>query len=82
MSKSTCATCLHLQAIQTGREFDMIVDTEYTTFHCEIFGWTVKEYYLMSPVSKDISTWKTEKICEFWEEWKAAPEKSIRRHII
>lgn len=81
LSKAACATCRHLKALQTGREFDLIVDTEYTTFHCDMFGWTVKEYYLMSPVSTDVSTWSTEKICEFWAEWTPVEEGTPRYQI-
>jgi len=57
-----------LKIKETGREFERIIDTEYTKFYCELLGWEVREFYLMAPVDKDLTGIKPQ-ICEFWEEW-------------
>jgi hypothetical protein len=72
--RNICATCRHLAALETGREFEKIIDTEFTTFKCDVLGWKTREFYLMAPVEKDLSNTKTQ-ICEFWEEWNI-PENS------
>ncbi len=66
--KYICATCRHLSAVETGREFEKIMDTEYTLFTCKIRGWKKKEYYLMAPVNESINDTRVH-ICEFWEQW-------------
>jgi hypothetical protein len=67
--RNICATCRHLVVIETGREFEKIIDTEYTTFSCDIFGWKTREFYLMAPIEKEIKDVQPH-ICEFWEQWK------------
>lgn len=63
-----CATCRYLKAIETGREFERIIDTEYTRFTCKILGWEKKEFYLMAPIQKNLDELDFTP-CEFWEEW-------------
>jgi hypothetical protein len=68
--KNICATCRHLVVVETGREFEKIIDTDYTTFSCNILGWKKREFYLMAPVPDEI---KEEKFfCELWEDWTSA----------
>jgi hypothetical protein len=69
--RNICATCRHLNVEETGREFDKIIDTEYTKFSCRVLGWKTREFYLMAPADKDISSMKPQ-ICEFWEPWPGA----------
>lgn len=71
--RNICATCRHLIVIETGREFEKIIDTEYTKFSCEVLGWKTREFYLMAPIEKEIKETKPQ-ICEFWEEWKRDDE--------
>lgn len=66
--ENICATCRFLSAVETGREFDKIVDTEYTSFACQRLGWKTREFYLMAPIDQDPSTKQPHK-CEFWEPW-------------
>ena len=73
--KNLCATFKHLDVLETGREFDRIVDTEFTHFNCKMLGWKKKEFYLMAPVEKELKT--DVRICEFWEEWN--PEESVSK---
>ena len=68
-NKGVCITCRHLIVDESGREFEKIIDTEYLKFRCEVFGQTRKEYYLMAPVSEDISV-PEPNLCEFWEFWQ------------
>lgn len=70
-----CATCKHLMALETGREFEKIIDTEYTLFSCKILGWKKKEFYLMAPVDRNLDDQKVQ-ICEFWEDWRENQEIS------
>lgn len=69
MSITICATCRNLEVEEVGREFEGIVDTEFTVFTCRIFGWKTKEFYLMAPVKNPLEE-KNDFLCEFWEEWK------------
>lgn len=71
--KYICATCRHLSAVETGREFDKILDTEYTLFTCKIRGWKKKEFYLMAPINESINDTRIH-ICEFWEQWTPETE--------
>ena len=73
--KYICATCRHLSAVETGREFDKIMDTEYTLFTCKVMGWKKKEFYLMAPVNKNINDTRIH-LCEFWEQWTPETEDS------
>ncbi|MDQ7826287.1 MAG: hypothetical protein RDV48_26025 [Candidatus Eremiobacteraeota bacterium] len=63
-----CATCRHLKVLDQGREFEYIIDTEYTLFECEVYRTRTKEYYLMAPVPESID--EKPVTCEYWEEWK------------
>ncbi|MFP4496844.1 MAG: hypothetical protein ACLFQV_01435 [Vulcanimicrobiota bacterium] len=65
--RGICATCKHLQAVEKGREFDKIVDTEFTTFSCNILGWKKKEFYLMA--GNDSINHQKKQECQYWEEW-------------
>jgi len=66
--RNICATCRHLKAVEKGREFKKIIDTEYTLFKCAILCWKTKEFYLMTPINENLDNQKVQ-ICEFWEEW-------------
>ena len=66
----TCVYCKHLKVLGTGREFEKIVDTEFTDFSCEILGWRKKEFYLMVPPGDIVEEALSYKTCEFWEEWE------------
>ncbi|MCL5772779.1 MAG: hypothetical protein M1536_00155 [Firmicutes bacterium] len=70
MTRAVCATCKHLKVLEVGREFEQILDTEYTLFECSVFGWRTKEFYLMAPSPESIGD-IDDTICEFWEEWDA-----------
>ncbi len=63
-----CATCKHLKVLETSREFEKIIDTEYTLFSCAILGWKKKEFYLMAPVKEELGEQSSYR-CPFWEEW-------------
>jgi hypothetical protein len=65
----TCVNCKHLKILGTGREFEKIVDTEYTDFKCEILGWQKKEFYLMAVPGDIMEEAKKYLPCEFWEQW-------------
>jgi len=65
-----CATCKHLKVIDQGREFDRIIDTEYTLFECDRLKKRTKEYYLMAPVREQLDIDDSENPCPFWEPWK------------
>jgi hypothetical protein len=65
--KNICATCRHLKVVSTGREFEKIIDTDYTEFSCSILEWKTREFYLMTPVREDLEQEKF--YCESWEEW-------------
>lgn len=69
MNIKICATCKNLKVLEQGREFEKILDTEFTTFKCDIFNWKAKEFYLMAPLDNPMND-KTEKNCEFWEDWR------------
>ena len=71
--RNICATCRHLQVVETGREFDKIVDTEFTKFSCRMLGWQKREFYLMAPVDQDLSENQPRK-CPFWEPWDETDE--------
>ncbi len=64
-----CATCRHLQVLETGREFENIMDTQFTKFSCSALGWQTREFYLMAPVDKDLSQ-NQPRHCSFWEPWE------------
>lgn len=64
-----CATCLHLTAEETGREFPGIIDTEYTIFSCNKLGWKTKEFYLMKPPEDILEDTSNYHECPFWEPW-------------
>lgn len=68
-NRNLCATCRHLKILEVGREFEKILDTEYTLFRCAVLGWETKEFYLMAPVG-DPSAETPSRICEFWEDWR------------
>ncbi len=72
MTVKICATCKHLQVIEQGREFQYIIDTEYTLFKCALANKTVKEFYLMIPVEEELKV-ETKNECIFWEPWKSQP---------
>jgi hypothetical protein len=65
--ENICATCRHLRIVETGREFEKIIDTEYTTFSCSALGWKTREFYLMAPVKEEFE--QNEFHCELWEAW-------------
>jgi hypothetical protein len=65
-----CATCIHLKVLDQGREFDLILDTEYTLFECEKLNQRTKEFYLMVPVNDCLELNEPESICSYWEPWK------------
>lgn len=65
----TCATCRHLTVLEQGREFEMILDTEYTLFQCAVLKWEKKEFYLMAPVEKELRCMDDD-VCDYWEYWK------------
>lgn len=63
-----CATCRHLKVLGTGREFEKIIDTEFTEFACKRLEWKTREFYLMTPVDKKIDPSQIKK-CPYWEPW-------------
>lgn len=69
MSVKICATCRHLKVLDQGREFELIIDTEYTLFGCDLLKWKKKEFYLMAPVEENLED-DSDRVCPFWEEWK------------
>ena len=64
-----CATCKHLKPLEEGREFEKIIDTEYTIFTCEVLGWKTKEFYLMAPIGDIFASMRDYKECPYWEYW-------------
>lgn len=66
-----CALCRHLEAVEEGREFPGIVDTEYMVFRCRRLGWKQREDYLMEPVREDLEP--ADPVgCPYWEPWEDA----------
>ncbi len=74
----TCATCKHLNVLEQGREFELILDTEYTLFKCTILNWEKKEFYLMTPVPEELSD-VDDRVCDYWEYWKT-DDKHCRKN--
>ncbi len=68
-NKGLCITCRHFIPEERGFEFENILDTEYISFRCDIFGSKQKEYFLMAPTEEEIVT-PEKNVCEFWEFWK------------
>jgi hypothetical protein len=71
----TCATCRHLKVVEQGREFELILDTEYTLFQCGVLNWKKKEFYLMAPVPRELDD-TGDTACEYWEYWKSEEKTS------
>lgn len=69
MKIKICATCKHLKVLEQGREFEYIIDTEYTLFSCAVLNQTTKEFYLMARVDEELHDADTH-TCKFWEDWK------------
>jgi hypothetical protein len=65
-----CANCRHLKVLDQGREFEFIIDTEYTLFECDLVKKKVKEFYLMAPVNEQLNVEDPENACPGWELWK------------
>lgn len=63
-----CATCKQLEIIEKGREFPMIIDTEYYIFKCSVLGWQKKESPLMTTFNGEIID--TKKECPYWKSWE------------
>lgn len=70
MTIKICATCKHLKVLEQKREFEHIVDTEYTLFQCEVFECKIKEFYLMAPVKEELKD-NNDFMCEFWKDWRS-----------
>ena len=70
MKIKICATCRHLKVVDQGREFEFIIDTEYTLFTCDVLHWSTREFYLMAPVDHEIKD-SSDFQCKYWEEWTA-----------
>lgn len=60
-----CATCRHLEVLEQGRTFAMIVDTEFMRFRCAVSGATGREDYLMAPVETELPS-EAPKGCRYW----------------
>ena len=56
--------------VDSGYEFENVLDSEYIVFECSISEWTVREDYLMKPVDK-VTTGKdaSSTTCPYWEEY-------------
>jgi hypothetical protein len=65
-----CALCRHLETVEEGREFPLIVDTDYLVFRCRRLGWKRREDYLMEPVPEDLEPPEVS-VCPYWEPWDA-----------
>lgn len=60
-----CATCRHLEVLEQGRAFEMIVDTEFMRFRCGVLGTTGREDYLMAPVETELPA-EAPRGCPHW----------------
>ena len=65
-----CATCRHLEIIEQGRAFEMIVDTEFMRFRCAVLGTTGREDYLMAPVETELPA-EAPAGCRHWASHRA-----------
>ncbi len=69
-----CATCRHLRVVEQRREFEQIIDTEYVVFHCDAFGVTTREDFLMAPPVSDLPDRDSRPPCPRWEAIRVPAE--------
>jgi len=64
-----CATCGYLELLDSGREFPLILDTDFYKYRCNYTGETVTEWPLMKTFNGIIED-DNKKECPYWKPWR------------